>query len=150
MEEQANDNRPAIPGRNGGTLRPYRPGESGNPAGMKKGTKQFATILKAFLDEQIDFDVDGQIVKVTRAEALMLQKIKLALNSPFDSIRLRAIMDIEDRIDGRPLQADREVGIEDEEVVVFYIPNQYNRKRRPEDLDAEDIPALPGGAPDSE
>jgi len=144
MSDQ-NENRTVIVGRNGGLLRPFRPGESGNPSGMKKGTKHFATILKALLDEKINVTIGEVTIQLTRSEALMLEKIRLATQSQFDAVRLRAIMDIEDRIDGKVTAAEPETSNQEDEVVVFYIPNQHNRKRRPEDLDAEDIPSLPEG-----
>lgn len=138
MEEQANDNRPTIPGRNGGTLRPFRPGQSGNPAGMKKGTKHFSTIVKALLDEKINVTVNGVTFQVTRAEALMLEKFRLATDSPFDAVRLRAIMDIEDRVDGKPTVALPDGAQDGDDVFVFYIPNQHSRKRQVEDAEEVD------------
>lgn len=138
MEEQANDNRPTIPGRNGGTLRPFRRGESGNPSGMKKGTKHFSTIIKKLLEETINVTVNGVTFQVTRAEALMLEKFRLATNSPFDAVRLRAIMDIEDRIDGKPTSALPDGAQDGDDVYVFYIPNQHSRKRQVEDVEIED------------
>lgn len=144
MNEQA-ENRTVIVGRNGGLLRPFQPGVSGNPSGMKKGTKHFATILKSLLDEKINVTIGEVTIQLTRAEALMLEKIRLATQSPFDAVRLRAIMDIEDRIDGKATAAPEDTPYQEDEVVVFYIPNQHNRKRRPEDLDVEDIPSLPEG-----
>jgi hypothetical protein len=146
MTEQTNDNRPELPGRNGGTLRPFRPGESGNPGGMKKGTKHFSTILRRMLEETINVEINGVVVKMTRSEALLLEKIRLATNSPYDAVRLRAIMDIEDRIDGKPASSlslsDDTDG--EENIVVFYIPNQHNRKRPLPDPDEPDVEYLPG------
>jgi hypothetical protein len=138
MEEQTTDNRPTIPGRNGGTLQPFRPGTSGNPGGMKKGTKHFSTILRRLLDEEITVTINGQTLRLTRSEALLLEKIRLATQSPYDAVRLRAIMDIEDRVDGRPTQS-LDISGDDDAAVVFYFPNEHNRKRRRvEDQTAED------------
>ena len=118
-----------IPGRNGGTLQPWRPGQSGNPKGMEKGTLQFKTIMRLLLEEQTDVTINGQAFKMTRAEFLMLEKFRLATTSPFDSIRLRAIMDIEDRMEGRARQSDDGFTPVEDENVIFYIPNKNSRIR---------------------
>lgn len=121
-----------IPGRNGGTLQPFQPGQSGNPNGMQKGTLQFKTIMRMLLDAETDVTINGQVFKMTRAEFLMLEKFRLATTSPHEHIRLRAIMDIEDRQDGRARQSEDDlVPIEDENVV-FYIPNKNSRIRKTE------------------
>lgn len=130
--ENTNPNDGTIPGRNGGTLRPFRPGESGNPNGVKKGTKHLSTILRTLLAENITVTVNGQSYIITRAEALMLEKVRLATTSPFDAVRLRAIMDIEDRLEGRATPAVPLPPDNSEDVVVFYIPNQNSRKRLPQ------------------
>lgn len=44
--------RPAIPGGNGGTLRPFRPGESGNPLGGALPKRRLAAALAEVLDER--------------------------------------------------------------------------------------------------
>lgn len=121
-----------IPGRHNGTLTPWQPGQSGNPNGMEKGTKHFKTIMRLLLDEMADVTINGQSFRMTRAEFLMFEKFRLATTSPFDSIRLRAIMDIEDRIDGRATPADDAVTPIEDENVIFYIPNKNSRIRSSE------------------
>jgi hypothetical protein len=44
--------RPAVPGRNGGTLRPFRPGESGNPAGGALPKLRLTAALADVLEER--------------------------------------------------------------------------------------------------
>lgn len=79
-----------------------------------------------------DVTINGQSFRMTRAEFLMFEKFRLATTSPFDSIRLRAIMDIEDRIDGRATPADDAVTPIEDENVIFYIPNKNSRIRSSE------------------
>ena len=135
MEVHQDDNLPeqtdgSRPGRNGGTLQPWKPGQSGNPAGMKKGTLHFNTIMRNILAEEVVVSFNGKPVVLTRAQAIMLEKIRLATSSEHDAVRLRAIMDIEDRIDGRPVPVIPAAPDIDEEGLVFYIPNANSRRRK--------------------
>lgn len=117
------------PGRNGGTLTPWKPGTSGNPDGMKKGTVHFNTLMRRLLNEEMAVKINGQVFVMTRAEAIMLEKIRLATNSEHDAVRLRAIMDIEDRIDGKPVPIIPPAPDSDDDGVIFYIPNAHSRRR---------------------
>lgn len=120
----------AIPGRNGGTLQPWQPGQSGNPKGMKPGTLHFSTIMRQLLNEKVVVSINDKNYEMTRAQSLMLEKIRLATNSQFDNVRLRAIMDIEDRVDGKPIPLLPDWQHDDDDGVVFYIPNEHSRKRK--------------------
>lgn len=135
--EEMHDNNGVVPnndgtrpGRNGGTLMPaWQKGQSGNPEGMKKGTMHLTTIMRRLLDEDMVVTINGKPFVMTRAQALMLEKIRLATSSEHDAVRLRAIMDIEDRIEGKPIPIIPEPPENDDDGVVFYIPNQHSRKR---------------------
>lgn len=125
-----------IPGRNGGTLKPFVPGQSGNPKGRPKGSRSFKAIMKRLLDEQIVIPVDeaGNTMQITRWHALMLKKLQIAFDSKNPLVCLAAIKDIEDRLDGRALPQLPDVGSEGEpEYCVFYIPMSHTRKRQTED-----------------
>lgn len=125
-----------IPGRNGGTLKPFVPGQSGNPKGRPKGSRSLKAIMNKLLNEEIIITVDdaGTTMQITRREALMLQKLQLALNSSNPFVCLAAIKDIEDRLEGRPLPQLPDVSSEGEpEYCVFYIPMSHTRKRQTED-----------------
>ena len=118
------------PGRNGGRLtQPWEKGQSGNPDGMKKGTLHLSTIMRKLLDEEMVVTINGKPFVMSRAQAIMLEKIRLATSSEHDAVRLRAIMDIEDRIEGKPIPIIPEPPDNDDDGVVFYIPNQHSRKR---------------------
>lgn len=100
------------PGRNGGRLnQPWQKGQSGNPDGMKKGTIHLATIMRRLLEEEVVVNINEKSFVTTRAQALMLEKIRLATSSEHDAIRLRAIIDIEDRMDGRVPQSQDSDGV---------------------------------------
>ena len=130
MEDETQKATPVvIEGRNGGKLIPFQPGQSGNPAGPKKGTRHLSTILRTLLNEEITVTLNGQALRITRAEALMLEKIRLATSSEYDAVRLAAIKDIEDRLEGKPMTTLPPPPDTGEGGVIFYIPNQHSRKR---------------------
>lgn len=135
-----------IPGRNGGTLRPFRPGESGNPSGKPKGVRNLKTLLRESLEGLVDYELNGpgedgeektegavkvHSIRITRAEALVLEKIRLALSSPYDAVRLKAIESIFNRLEGTPGKVGdgEEEGTEDDNFV-FYFSNNNSRKRK--------------------
>jgi hypothetical protein len=75
---------------NGGTLRPWRPGQSGNLGGRPK-TKAFKNALVAELEEAGD---DGP----------SLRKIVRALIEKAATGDIQAIRELADRLDGKPMQ----------------------------------------------
>lgn len=128
-----------VQGKNGGTLHTFPPGVSGNKKGRPKGSRSLKSIMNKLLDEQVIIEYEpGKTMAITRREALMLNKLDLALNSQFDAVKLAAIKDIEDRLDGRPVSQLPGNGGEDaNDYYVFYIPNAHSRKRQI-DYEAED------------
>jgi hypothetical protein len=70
----------AVPQANGeyavGFCRPplhtrFKPGQSGNPSGRVKGSKNLKTLFHQILNEQISLREGGAVRKVTKAEAVM-------------------------------------------------------------------------------
>lgn len=143
LPEQAANFDPAglvpVPGNNGGTLYTFPPGTSGNKKGRPKGSRSLKAIMNKLLDEAVLIEYEpGKTMTLTRREALMLNKLNLAMNSEFDAVKLAAIKDIEDRVDGRPVSQLPNSGGEDStDYYVFYIPNAHSRKRQI-DYEAED------------
>lgn len=123
MNESKGENKPLVPARNNGMISRWQKGESGNPAGMKPGTKQFKTIMRLALEQKVFVDVDGEMMHITRAEALVFELMKLATESPNEYVKLAAIKEIFDRTDGKaiPQEPDNQ-GDEEKETVVWYIP----------------------------
>lgn len=80
-------------------LIPFKPGQSGNPNGVPKGTKQLRTILKAMLNEEIEVDVNGVKTKKKFIDLIIRKLLKKANDGD-----MRAIEMIFDRMDGKPDQ----------------------------------------------
>lgn len=76
-------------------LKPFKPGESGNPAGRPKGTKNMSTILKEMLE--LEIEVDG--VKITQKDAIIKKLIQKSTAG-----ELSAIQEIFDRTEGKAKQ----------------------------------------------
>ena len=63
MNEEPKEEKPERP-QNKNLLPPYKPGQSGNPAGIPKGYKRFSTILKERIAEGKDLeDVADVLIK---------------------------------------------------------------------------------------
>jgi len=90
-------------------LIPFKEGESGNPSGRPKGSKNLSTILKEMLEAEIDVVVDGKKEKKAFKDVIIRKLIQKANNGD-----LRAIREIFDRVEGKPketvnLQSDNTI-----------------------------------------
>ncbi|MBB4054040.1 hypothetical protein GGR20_003712 [Devosia subaequoris] len=54
----------------------FKPGQSGNPGGRKKGSRNYKTILAAVMESEIAVTENGRKLKVSRFEALVLCAFK--------------------------------------------------------------------------
>jgi hypothetical protein len=70
----------------------FKPGQSGNPSGRVKGSKNLKTLFHQILNEQIPLIDGAQSKKVTKGEALMRRLIIGALKG--DSRSLMTLMRI--------------------------------------------------------
>lgn len=76
-------------------LKPFKPGESGNPEGRPKGSKNLSTILREMLE--LEIEVDG--VKITQKDAMIKKLIKKSTDGD-----IKAIQEIFDRTEGKAKQ----------------------------------------------
>jgi hypothetical protein len=70
----------------------FKPGQSGNPGGRKKGSRNFKTIVLEVLDSEIELTEGGRTRRVPMIEALMLRQVQEGLRG-----HLRAIDSLIDR-----------------------------------------------------
>jgi Family of unknown function (DUF5681) len=126
--EQQNKELEVIPGGKGGFIHPWKQGVSGNPEGKKKGTLHFKTIIKKILDTETTVDIDGVGFRMTCGEAMIYGLVQMALKSQNDLVKLRAITELIDRMDGKPVPVmpDNQ-GDQQTDQIVFYIPNEHSR-----------------------
>jgi hypothetical protein len=70
----------------------FKPGQSGNPSGRVKGSKNLKTLFHQILNEQIPLIDGNQSKKITKAEAIMRKLVIGALKG--DSRSLMTLMRI--------------------------------------------------------
>lgn len=87
--------KPPHPGSE--NLRPFGPGQCGNPNGRPKGTYSLTAILRKVLTREIDFNdpITQQKVKKTLGDVVILQLVAAAIKGDTTAAR-----EIVDRIDG--------------------------------------------------
>lgn len=76
-------------------LTPFQPGQSGNPKGRPKGSRNLSAILKDMLDQ--DVEEDGEMVKFS--DAIVKRLIQKANKGD-----IKAIQEIFDRTEGKAKQ----------------------------------------------
>lgn len=90
-------------GKKGGTpenLKPWQPGQSGNPAGRPEGARSLSTLLREMLEEKIDVQIEGQGATKKQFKEVLLRRLLKAANEG----DIRAINTIFDRVDGKAQQ----------------------------------------------
>ena len=70
----------------------FKPGQSGNRAGRKKGSKNFATMFEAAMNDKVVITLNGAKKKVTKMEAALMQQANKAAGG--DAKAMKLIMDI--------------------------------------------------------
>ncbi len=66
----------------------FKKGQSGNPAGRPKGSKNTATVANAVLNEKIAITENGRQKVVTKREALMKQLVNRSVQGDLGFLRL--------------------------------------------------------------
>jgi hypothetical protein len=72
----------------------FKEGQSGNPGGRRKGTKNFKTVLMDAANQLMEFRENGKVVRATRMEALILRQFQIGFSGS-----ARAIEDFMDRME---------------------------------------------------
>lgn len=83
-------------------LKPYKPGQSGNPLGKPKGSKNMKTILREMLETDINYE--GK--KVPTAFVVVSELVKKSIYHNNAKVQLEAIKEILDRSIGKPVQSN--------------------------------------------
>jgi hypothetical protein len=58
----------------------FKPGQSGNPSGKRKGARNFSTELIEELNETISVSIDGHAHTITKQRALAMALVSAAIN----------------------------------------------------------------------
>jgi hypothetical protein len=65
----------------------WKPGQSGNPSGRPKGSKNLRSAIEEMLTEKITVTEGNKIRRVTRLEAVLLKQLSLALKGDLKAIQ---------------------------------------------------------------
>jgi Family of unknown function (DUF5681) len=93
----------------------FKPGQSGNPGGRKRGTPNMKTVLEEVLLAEIEMRENGRKRTVSLLEALIKRSVQEGLNGD-----LRAIKDLLDRYErhsGYELETEAELPEDDQAIV---------------------------------
>lgn len=100
MKEENEKNHP--------NLKPWKPGQSGNPKGPMKGSKSLKVILREYLDKEIPWpDIDGKDRMVAVKDIMAEHVVHRAINDKDVDLILRIASLLEDK----PTKAKVEVNI---------------------------------------
>lgn len=66
----------------------FRPGQSGNPKGRPKGTKNLKTDLVEVLNEKVQVNAGGKTLTVSKQRAMLMRGSELALKGNVRAIEL--------------------------------------------------------------
>ena len=105
----------------------FKPGQSGNPGGRKKGSRNFKTIVLEVLDSEIELTEGGRTRRVPMIEALMLRQVQEGLRG-----HLRAIDSLLDRYErhaGQEIEQADELPEEDLALLKQAIGSSQRRQR---------------------
>jgi hypothetical protein len=65
----------------------WKPGQSGNPLGRRKGSKNLRNAIEEMLTDKITVTEGNKIRRVTRLEAVLLKQLSLALKGDLKAIQ---------------------------------------------------------------
>ena len=66
----------------------FKPGQSGNPKGRKKGAKSLQGVMRAALAEKVKVEIGGKSVRISKLDALTKRLMASALKGDLGATRL--------------------------------------------------------------
>ena len=103
----------------------FKPGQSGNPGGRKKGSTNLKTLLQTVLESEIELTENGRKRKVPLIQALLLRQAQDGLQG-----QTRAIENLLDRYErhcGDREDAPEELAADDEAVLTAALARKLRR-----------------------
>ena len=93
----------------------FKPGQSGNPGGRRKGSLNLRTVLSAVMESEIELVENGRRRKVPLVEALLKRQAQEALRGQIRA--LDSLLDRYERYSGQADERDEELPEEDRQVL---------------------------------
>lgn len=103
-------------------LKKFTKGASGNPSGKVRGTPNFATVANKLLSAMTTVEAGEKEVKMSKRNAMVFRLIEDAVSNQDANVRLRAVVAIFDRIEGRPVMKI-DAKVEEESKTQYILPN---------------------------
>ena len=96
----------------------FKKGQSGNPKGRQKGSKNLSTLMEHALDEPVTIKENGSQKVITKREAFLKQLVNKAASGDLRSIQLAInyLQQLENRAEPSTSSSER-LGEEDEAVI---------------------------------
>lgn len=118
MPEQPNEGEQPYVVTRGQPPREYqfKPGQSGNPKGRPKGSKDMAAISEEELDRKIEVTVSGKLTKMTKRQVMIRQLVDKALKGDIKAFMVLRTLQNEKR--GSTSDAVAEIIAEDMEAII--------------------------------
>jgi Family of unknown function (DUF5681) len=102
----------------------FAPGQSGNPNGRPKGTRNFKTDLREELSEIISFREGGRDISISKQRALIKRLVTSAING--DARAIATVMSFCARVLGDEGD-DQQLSPEDREIIDTFSPRRRNK-----------------------
>ena len=106
----------------------FRPGQSGNPHGRKKGSINTLTLLEMALNEQVNVDSVAGTRQITKKQAIMLQLVNQSAKG--DLKATAQVLPLMQQLDAHNASLDKQrtaISSDDQAIVKGFI-NARNRK----------------------
>ena len=105
----------------------FKPGQSGNPGGRRKGSRNLKTIVLEVLDSEIELTEGGRTRRVPTIEALMLRQVQEGLRGHLRAIE--SLLDRYERHSSHEVEASDELPEEDRDLLEQAIGSSHRRRR---------------------
>jgi hypothetical protein len=105
----------------------FRPGESGNPSGRPKGTRNFKSDLRDELGELVTFCENGQEISISKQRALIKRLVASAIAG--DARSIATLMTFCTRAFGNDTD-EQEQAPEDREIIEAFAYRNTKRRRK--------------------
>jgi hypothetical protein len=111
----------------------FKKGQSGNPSGRPKGTRNIAAVLARELRAKIVINESGKRKTVTKFEAAMKQLVNKAIQG--DLVALRLLHTLAQSLDGqsKDSQAESSVSNEADRFIMQSVLKRYEKSSTPEE-----------------
>lgn len=106
----------------------FRPGQSGNPHGRKKGSINTLTLLEMALNEQINVDSVAGTRQITKKQAIMLQLVNQSAKG--DLKATAQILPLMQQLDSRNESLDKQhnaISSDDQAIILGFINGRKNK-----------------------